>query len=116
MIDKETKEAILEARVKAALGGHELGPFERLHEPIGGYEAECRLCGYTIWVAAGKIHYDGLDDVCPGEHPRLVFKMRQLADPEEWEWLCQWVKEIHERAGTHLYQMMGFDEIDDGEK
>ena len=36
-VDQEAKDAILEAQVRAALGGHDIGPFEPVASPAGGY-------------------------------------------------------------------------------
>ncbi len=45
MISQETKDAILEVQVEAALEGHELGPFEPVDLDIGGWQVACRKCG-----------------------------------------------------------------------
>lgn len=50
MISQETKDAILEAQVRAALQDHDLGPFEPVDPDIGGWQAGCRQCGRLVWV------------------------------------------------------------------
>ena len=37
--DQDQRDAILEAQVEAALGGHDIGPFEEVEN---GYQAACR--------------------------------------------------------------------------
>ncbi len=50
MISQETKDAILEAQVIAALQGHDIGPFEPVDPDIDGWKAGCRQCGRAVWV------------------------------------------------------------------
>lgn len=52
----------LEVMVSAALDGHDLGPFEPVHE--GGYQARCRRCERTIWVGENGLIYSLLGDEC----------------------------------------------------
>ena len=47
MTNDQARAAILEIQVKAALAGHDLGPFEPVDPEIGGYQAACRRCGKT---------------------------------------------------------------------
>lgn len=57
------REAMVEAMVEAALGGHELG----IWEPVeGGYQATCRGCGMTSWMGNTGLRYSLLEDVCEG--------------------------------------------------
>jgi hypothetical protein len=42
--DQDLRDAILEAQAEAALGGHNIGPFE---EVDNGYQAACRRCDMT---------------------------------------------------------------------
>jgi hypothetical protein len=48
-----------EARAQAALGGHDLGPFDEVEDDEGpaGWQATCRLCGRTVWVGASGLMY-----------------------------------------------------------
>lgn len=64
MVD-ELKEALLEAQVEAALGGHNLGSFEEVEN---GYQAECMLCKMTTWVGKNGLRYSILKDSCPGNN------------------------------------------------
>ena len=61
--DQKLREAILEAQAEAALGGHDVGPFESEED---GYRATCRQCGESSWVRANGARQSSLDDVCPG--------------------------------------------------
>lgn len=72
--EQELREAILEAQAEAALGGHDLGPFEPVEDQDGrpnGYEAECRLCKLTSWVGPQGLRYSLLESECPGEEPAI---------------------------------------------
>lgn len=60
--DQDLREAILEAQAVAALGGHDVGPFETAED---GYLATCRLCGKSTWVGTKGERQSALDDVCP---------------------------------------------------
>lgn len=55
--------AILEALAEAALGGHELSPFEAVEN---GYQAVCTRCGATSWVGTQGLRYTLLENLCPG--------------------------------------------------
>lgn len=46
--DQDLRDAILDAQAEAALGGHDIGPFETVEN---GYQAECKCCGMTTWEA-----------------------------------------------------------------
>jgi hypothetical protein len=61
--DQDLREAILESQAVAALGGHDVGPFETAED---GYRATCRLCGESSWVGPKGQRKSTLDDVCPG--------------------------------------------------
>ena len=61
--DQDQRDAMLEAQVEAALGGHDIGPFE---EVDNGYQAACRRCDMTSWVGADGVRYSLLEDTCPG--------------------------------------------------
>lgn len=64
---RELQESLLEAMAEAALGGHELGPWETVtDERVRGYEAKCGLCGRTTWVSPDGLRYSILEDACPG--------------------------------------------------
>ena len=65
MTAKEARESILEIQVNAALTGHDLGPFEQLDTVTGGYQAECRKCGETVWVGDSGVMYSILAERCP---------------------------------------------------
>jgi hypothetical protein len=64
MISQETKDAVLEAQVTAALQGHDIGPFEPVDTQIGGWQAECRQCGQGVWVGEAGLIYSLLEDSC----------------------------------------------------
>lgn len=64
-MNRAVKEAMLEALVEAALGGHDLDPWEQLDDDGNEYQARCRVCGRTTWVG-GSLRYSILEDVCPG--------------------------------------------------
>ncbi|MCC6604421.1 MAG: hypothetical protein IT327_14505 [Anaerolineae bacterium] len=55
--------AILEALAEAALGGHELAPFEAVEN---GYQAVCTRCGAASWVGTQGLRYSLLEDICSG--------------------------------------------------
>ena len=59
----DSRGAILQARVNAALSGHDLGPFE---EDDNGYQAACRRCGKTVWVGESGLLYSLLGEKCGG--------------------------------------------------
>ena len=63
-VSQDTKSAILEAQVNAAMDGHDLGPFEPVDTRIGGYQAQCRQCGQTVWVGEYGLMYSLLGDRC----------------------------------------------------
>lgn len=66
MVSQETKDAILQAQVDAALSGHDIGPFEPVNTwTTGGYDAHCRQCGKSVWVGDSGLHYSLLEDSCP---------------------------------------------------
>jgi len=68
MTNDDTREAILEAQVNAALSGHDIGPFEEVTDRInGGYEAHCRKCDKSVWVSRKGMIYSLLGDACEGE-------------------------------------------------
>lgn len=54
MTDNQTaREAILECQANAALGGHDLGPFEPVDNEAGrGWSARCRRYDLAVWVSA----------------------------------------------------------------
>ena len=64
-IDAKAKAAILEAQVRAALGGHDIGPFDPVASPAGGYHSECRKCGQTVWLRDDGLMYSLLEESCP---------------------------------------------------
>lgn len=51
--------------MNAALSGHDLGPFEPVDTVSGGYQAECRKCGETVWVGDSGVRYSLLGEGCP---------------------------------------------------
>ena len=57
-------EAILEAILEAALGGHQLGPWQRVDD---GWRAAYQRCQMTTWIGDKGLRYSLLDDSCP-EH------------------------------------------------
>jgi len=59
--------AILEALAEAALGGHELAPFEAIEN---GYQAVCTRCGATSWVGTQGLRYSLLANICPDEREK----------------------------------------------
>jgi len=59
----DTRGAILEAQVTAALAGHDIGPFD---EVGNGYQAACRRCGNTVWVGESGLLYSLLGEACGG--------------------------------------------------
>jgi hypothetical protein len=61
--DQDLRDAILDAQAEAALGGHDVGPFETVEE---GYQATCRQCGESSWIDQDGLRHDTLDDSCPG--------------------------------------------------
>jgi hypothetical protein len=61
--DQDLRDAILEAQAVAALGGHDIGPFETAEH---GYRATCRLCDESYRVGPKGQHESTLADVCPG--------------------------------------------------
>ena len=61
--DQDLREAILEAQAEAALGGHDVGPFETVED---GYRATCRQCDENSWVDQAGQRKSDLADVCPG--------------------------------------------------
>lgn len=61
----DVKEAMLEAAIEAALGGHDLAPWEQLDESGNEYQAHCKLCLKTTWVGS-SLRYSILEDTCPG--------------------------------------------------
>lgn len=64
-VTPEVKEAMLEAVIEAALGGHDLGAWERVDDDGNEFQARCKLCGMTTWVG-GSLRYSILEDTCPG--------------------------------------------------
>lgn len=64
--EEALRESLLEAMTEAALGGHELGPWELVSQRYAdGYEARCSLCGLTTWVGREGLRYSLLEDTCP---------------------------------------------------
>lgn len=61
MRNEPLKAAILEAQVEAALGGHQLAPFEEVEN---GYQAICTACGGSIWVGKQGLRYSLLTEEC----------------------------------------------------
>jgi hypothetical protein len=62
MTTDPARAAILEVQVDAALANHDLGPFEDVDPEIGGYQAECRRCGKTVWVGKQGLIYSLLGE------------------------------------------------------
>lgn len=60
--EDEAKGAHLEAMAEAALGGHELGEWERVEN---GWQATCSRCGQTTWIGNNGLRYGLLEDECP---------------------------------------------------
>ena len=60
------RENVLEAQVRAALAGHDIGPFDPVNSTAGGYQAECRKCFQTIWLRDDGLMYSLLAERCPG--------------------------------------------------
>lgn len=60
---EELREGLVEAMAEAALGGHELGPWEDVEN---GYEARCNSCGLTTWLGYDGLRYSLLEDTCTG--------------------------------------------------
>jgi len=56
--------AILEAGVTAALGGHDIGHWESTE---AGWDANCKVCGATIFVGKAGGIVNLLDDACLGK-------------------------------------------------
>ena len=63
---QQLRESLLEAQAEAALGGHELEPFQAVDTISGGYEARCKLCQMTTWVGENGLRYSLLEDRCKG--------------------------------------------------
>jgi hypothetical protein len=61
---QELRDALLEAQAEAALGGHDLTPFEPVEN---GHQATCQRCGMTSWVGHSGVRYSLLEDVCEDE-------------------------------------------------
>ena len=61
--DQDFRDAMLEAQAEAALGGHDIGPFEVVDN---GYQARCRCCSMSTWVDEYGLRYSVLEDTCPG--------------------------------------------------
>jgi len=61
--EAQVKEALLDAAVEAALGGHELGEWTAVED---GWQATCLRCGRTTWVGETSVRYSLLDDSCGG--------------------------------------------------
>lgn len=61
------KENVLAAQVDAAFQKHELGEFLPVEGELHshGYEAECSMCGRTVYVS-NKVIYSILAVRCPG--------------------------------------------------
>ena len=59
----QVRAAILQARVNAALSGHDLGPLRLVDD---GYQAACRRCGKTVWVGESGLLYSLLGESCGG--------------------------------------------------
>jgi len=62
--DAAVREALLEAKAEAALGGHELSAWEPVDT---GYQARCSKCSMTSWIFHDGVRYSLLDDECPGD-------------------------------------------------
>lgn len=61
---------MLELAVNAAAAEHDLAGFEPVDDADGqpnGHQAQCRLCGMTVFVAGSGAHYSLLADHCPGK-------------------------------------------------
>jgi hypothetical protein len=65
MLTESAKGAILEVQVNATLSGHDIGPFELVDPRIGGWQAECRRCGKSVWVGDNGLMYGILAERCP---------------------------------------------------
>lgn len=55
---------MLEAQIMAALGGHQLQPWEAIDENSLRYQAHCSLCNKVIFVSSQAL-YSLLADTCP---------------------------------------------------
>jgi len=65
-VSQEAKATILEAQVRAALGGHDIGPFYSVTSLAGGHQSECRKCGQTVWIRDDGLIYSLLGERCAG--------------------------------------------------
>lgn len=62
-------DTMLEIAVNAAAAGHDLSGFESVDKVDGnssGYQARCRNCSQTAWVAFSGLTYSLLDSTCNG--------------------------------------------------
>ena len=64
------RESILWVQIDAALQEHDLTPFEPVDNR--GYQATCRRCGKSVWVAESGLMYSILSDSCPDEVPNIL--------------------------------------------
>ena len=64
--DSRLAETRIEAMTKAALQGHDIGPFEPVEEDE--YQSRCRQCGQTVGIRDDGLMYSLLDEVCAGEN------------------------------------------------
>lgn len=60
----QTKASMLEVMVDASLQGHDLGPFEPADVITGGFQAVCRRCARSVWVAENGLMYNLLEESC----------------------------------------------------
>ena len=61
------KENMLHYAAEAALGGHDLGEWQKTEGPgIVGYQARCKRCKKTTYASRLAV-YSLLADVCPGD-------------------------------------------------
>lgn len=63
-MNQDVKDAMLEAVVEAALGGHELGQWEETLSG-DGWQADCQHCAGNVWVGRSGVRYSLLKDTCP---------------------------------------------------
>ena len=66
----EARSSMMQIAVNAAGQNHDLSGFEPVQDADGndnGYQAICRLCGGSAFVADSGLHYSLLADHCPGQ-------------------------------------------------
>lgn len=71
-ITAQAEDAMMQAMVTAALGGHNLTGWDRFMGAKGpGQQAECRYCGQSVAVWDSGLIYSLLDDACPSSAESL---------------------------------------------